>query len=209
MPFPSIEDLAPRVVKGYSRPVYFDDFAPTTGVRKHRGCFVRWRVKANGTPVLDTIRLTHNTGWNPSEVVSGDGNYNNKPFGIIGSYPEKVREVEGGGVYGKITIHQLGGEEPVFVAFRYMNDNGYIAVASKALIGKRVWVYGYNVNIDGTPYTVAVVSDAQVTDVPYSVVVDAISPLPLVRNMPTHPRDYGWLVVSLDSSFLVDGAIAP
>jgi hypothetical protein len=83
MPFPSIEDLAPRVVKGRKRAIYVDDFTPTTGVPKHRGCFVRWRLKSGGTPVLDTIKLVHNTVWNPVEAISGDGNYNNKPFGII------------------------------------------------------------------------------------------------------------------------------
>jgi hypothetical protein len=209
MPFPSIEDLAPRVVKGCMRPIYVDDFTPTTGVPKHRGCFVRWRLKSGGTPVLDTIKLVDVGGWNPVEAVSGDGNYNNKPFGIIGSYPEKINDVDGGGVYGKLTIYQFGGKDPVFVAFRYMNDNGYIADAPENLIGKKVWVYGLNVGVGGTNYTIPVVHDTAVDSVPYFDVVDIIRPLPLVKNMPTHPRDYGWLVVSLDSRFFVDGAVAP
>jgi hypothetical protein len=209
MPFPSIEDVAPRVVKGITRTVHINDFAPTTGVDKHRGCFVRWRVKSGGDPVLDTIKLADNYEWNPVEAVTGDGNYNNKPFGIIGSYPEKIEDADGGGVYGKLTVHELGGKVPVLVAFRYLSDNGYIGEASINLIGKKVWIYGLDVNIDGATYTVAVASDMSVQDVPYFIVRDVIRPLPLVKSMPLYPRDYGWLVVSLDSGFLVDGAIPP
>jgi hypothetical protein len=209
MPFPSIDKIAPRVVKGIGETIHVDNFTPTTGVAKHRGCFVRWRVKSGGTPVLDTIKLANNAGWNPVEVVTGDGNYSNKPFGIIGSYPEKVNDIDGGGVYGKLTVHELGGKVPVLVAFRYIDDMGQITAPSVNLIGKKVWVYGHNENIDGTTYTVAVVTDIAVSGVPSFVVRDVIRPLPLVSGMPTHPRDYGWVVVSLDSNFLVDGAIAP
>jgi len=209
MPFPSIEDVTPRVVKGTGRTIHIDDFAPVTGVSKHRGCFVRWRIKSGGDPTLDTIRLSNNNGWNPIETVTGDGNYSNKPFGIIDSYPEKVNELDGGGVYGKLTVHELGSEVPVLVAFRYMNDNGSIDEPSVNLIGKKVWVYGLDVDIDGTTYTVAVASDMAIQGTPSFTVVDVISPLPLVKSMPLNPRDYGWLVVALDSNFLVDGAVAP
>jgi hypothetical protein len=209
MPFPSIDDFAPRVVKGRKRAVHVADFTPTTGVPKHRGCFVRWRLKSGGTPVLDTIKLVHNTVWNPVEAISGDGNYNNKPFGIIVSSPEKINDVDGGGVYGKLTVYQLGGEDPVFVAFRYRNNSGSIAEPSETLIGKKVWVYGLNVNVEGITYIIPVVNETSVTGIPYFDVVDIIRPLPLVKNMPTYPRDKGWLVVSLDSRFFVDGAVAP
>jgi hypothetical protein len=209
MPFPSIEDVAPRVVKGIGETIHVDNFTPTTGVAKHRGCFVRWRVRSGSNPVLDTIRLAHNTGWNPVEVVGGEGNYSNRAFGIIGSYPEKINDIDGGGVYGRLTVHVLGGKVPVLVAFRYINDNGLIAEPSVGLIGKRVWVYGLNVNVGETTHTVAMVADLPIADRPSFVVRDVIRPLPLVRNMPTHPRDMGWVVVALDSNFLVDGAIAP
>jgi hypothetical protein len=103
----------------------------------------------------------------------------------------------------------LGGEDPVFVAFRYRNNSGSIAEPSETLIGKKVWVYGLNVNVEGITYIIPVVNETSVTGIPYFDVVDIIRPLPLVKNMPTYPRDKGWLVVSLDSRFFVDGAVAP
>jgi hypothetical protein len=209
MTFQSIEEVAPHVVKGTKIALHLDDFTPNTGVAKHRGCFVRWRLKSTSAPVLDTIKLTANAGWNPVEAVSGDGNYNNKPFGIIDSYPAKVNDIDGGGVYGKLTVHVLGNEVPVLVAFRYIDDNGVITEPSINLIGKKVWVYGKDVNIQGTTYVVAVVSDISVPSMPSFIVDKIVRPLPLVNSMSTQPRDVGWLVVALDSGFVSDGAIAP
>jgi hypothetical protein len=213
MPFPSIEDVAPRVVKGKSRVVYLNDFTPITGVPKHRGCFVRWRVRSGGEPALDTIRLAHNTGWNHTETVSQEETYNNRPFGIIDSYPEKINDIDGGGVYGKLTVYELGSRVPVLVAFRFRNSSGNIADPQITLIGRRVWIYGFNVNIDGTVYTVPVVSDSSVTDMPSFPVRDIIRPLPIVRNMINPPRDYGWVVVAFgnrsQNPFFIDGAIPP
>ena len=212
MPFPSIEDVAPRVVKGKTTVVHLNDFTPITGVPKHRGCFVRWRIKSGGEPVLDTIRLAHNTAWNHTEAVSGDGDYNNRPFGIIESYPEKINEVEGGGVYGKITVYALGDRVPVLVAFRYRTTGGAIGDPQITLIGRRVWVYGFNVNVGGTTYTVPVVSDSAVQGMPSFPVRDIIRPLPLVRGLINPPRDFGWVVVAFGNNpnpFFIDGALPP
>jgi len=209
MPFLAIEEAAPRVLKGVGETIHIDDFTPSYGVSpKYRGCFVRWRVKSGNTPTLDTIKLGNNTGWNDVETVGTD-NYNNKPFGIIDSYPERVNDVDGGGIRGKLTVHVLGGRAPVLVAFRYIDSGGHIAQVPGNLVGKRVWVYGHDVDVGANVYRVAVVSDVTVTGEPSFTVENVIQPLPLVKNMPSQPRDNGWVVVALDSGFLVDGAIAP
>jgi len=203
----SIEDVAPRVIKGVTETVHIDDFTPTTGVAKYRGCFVRQRVKSGADPVLDTILLANNTAWHQTETVGSD-NYSNKCFGIIDSYPEKKNDIDGGGVCGKITVQMLNLGHPVWVAFRYLSG-GAIAQVPDFPVGKKLWIYGLNVTINGVTYTVPVVSDTTVTGEPEFRLVKIIRPLPLVKDMPTHPKDYGWLVVALDAGFVVDGATLP
>jgi len=203
----TLEEAVPHVVKGVTETIHVEDFNTITGVPKYRGCFVRWRTDGVNVSALDTINLTHNTAWHQVETV-GATNYSNKCFGFIDSYPEKINDVDGGGVRGRITIHELNVGKPVLVAFRYLNSEA-IAQVPNFEVGRKFWIYGLDVEIKGVVYTVPVVSEVTVAGEPSFSMVDILRPLPLVKNMPTHPRDYGWVVLALDAGFLVDGVTPP
>jgi len=203
MSFLNLEEAAPRVLAGIGETVNVDDFNPITGIGKYRGCFVRMR-KRSGDDVnlpFDTIFLTDATGWRPTETA-GSFNYSNRPFGIIGNYPEKINEPDGGGIHGKLTIHLLGGRQPIYVAFRYV-DNAYNFVQpTESLIGRGLYIHGKQVNVGGTNYIVPVASLTGVTGVDPFYVDDVLLPSTLVNDLVGNQRDLGWVVLALDHNFI-------
>jgi hypothetical protein len=201
--FLSIEEVAPRVISGISETINVDDFNVITGVPKYRGAFVRIR-KLSGDDTsfpYDTIVLSNGTAWVPTETV-GTSTYNNRPFGIIGSYPQKINEPDGGGIQGKLTIHVLGGRQPAYVAFRFV-DNAYnFTRPPESLIGRRVYIHGKQVNITGTNFIVPVASTTSITGVEPLYVKDIIMVPRLVRSLLPAQRDVGWVLLALDHNFL-------
>jgi len=201
--FLSLEEIAPRVWSGVGETAHIDDFNTITGVGKYRGCFVRVR-RLSGDNVnlpFDTIRLSNNTGWLPTETVGND-TYNNRPFGIIGSYPQRINEPDGGGVHGRLTVHLLSGRQPVYVAFRYIDGSFNFTRPTPSLIGRRLFIYGKQVNIGGINYVVPVASLAGVTGVEPFYVEDVILPPRPMRDMLPPQREYGWVLLALDHNFI-------
>jgi hypothetical protein len=202
MSFLSLEEVAPRVLTGISETVNVDDFNTVTGIGKYRGCFVRIR-KRTGDDVnlpFDTIRLVNNTGWLPTESAGGF-TYSNRPFGIIGNYPEKINEADGGGIHGKLTIHLLGGRQPIYVALRYV-DNAYNIIQPTAdLMSRRLYIHGKQVNVAGTNYIVPVASQTTVGGADPFYVDDIILPPKLVNDLVGDQRGLGWVVLALDLNF--------
>jgi len=201
--FLSLEEVAPRVLAGIGETANIDDFNTITGIGKYRGCFVRMR-KRSGDDVnlpFDTILLANNTGWRPTESAGGH-TFSNRPFGIIGNYPEKLNEPDGGGIHGKLTVHILGGRQPIYVAIRYV-DNAYnIAQPTTGLIGRQLYIHGKQVNVGGTNYIVPVASLTAVSGVEPFFVDDIILPPKLVGDLVGSDRDRGWVVLALDHNFI-------
>jgi hypothetical protein len=200
--FLSLEEVAPHVLTGISETVNVDDFNTITGIGKYRGCFVRIRRRSGDNTNLpfDTIFLQNGAGWLGTET-SGSDTFNNKPIGIIGSYPERINDVESGGIHGKLTIHLLGGRQPVYVAFRFVNNSYDFIRPSVSLIGRRLYIHGKQVNIRGTNYIVPVASQTAVTGADPFYVRNLLLPAGLVRSLIGSQRDLGWVVLALDHNF--------
>jgi hypothetical protein len=203
MPFLSIDDVAPRVLKGISETVNVDDFNTITGVAKYRGCFVRMR-KRSGDDVnlpFDTVYLASNAGWTPTET-SGSYTYSNKPFGIIGSYPAKIKDVDSGGIQGKLTVHLLGGRQPIYVAFRYVDGSYNYAPVTPNLIGTRLYIHGKQETVGEGTFIVPVASQTSVTGASPFYVDQVIKPPKLVGDVIGSNADVGWVVLALDHNFI-------
>jgi hypothetical protein len=203
MSFLNIEQVAPRVLTGIGETVNVDDFNIVTGIGKYRGCFVRMRKRSGDDTNLpfDTLFLANGAGWRPTETAGGFS-YSNKPFGIIGSYPEKINEPDSGGIHGKLTIHLLGGRQPIYVGFRYVDNDYNIVQPTESLIGRRLYIHGKQVNVGGTNYIVPVASLTAVTDVDPFYVDDVLLPSTLVNDLVGNQRDLGWVVLALDHNFI-------
>jgi hypothetical protein len=202
MPFMGIDEVAPRIVGGKRRIVYLDDFNTITGVAKYKGCFVRRRrLGTDVDPPIDTIRLTNGAQWSAVET-SGSDNYNNKPFGIITSYPEKINEVEGGNSLGKLSVCLLGGRQPVRVAFRLVNSSYNYIRPTPDLVGKQLYIHGKQENIGGTNYIIPVVS--QTGSGTRFYVADIVPPPKLTNSLLGTERELGWVVLVLDTNFFAE-----
>jgi len=201
--FLSIEEVAPHVWSGIGQTVNIDDFNTITGITKYRGSFVRVRRLSGDTTNLpfDTVFLANNTGWLPTEAVGSD-NYNNRPFGIIGSYPQRINEPDGGGIHGKLTVHLLSGKQPVYVAFRYVDNSWNFVRPTPDLVGRRLFIHGKQVNIGGVNYIFPVASLRSVTGAESFYVNEVVLPPRLMRDMLPAQRDFGWVVLALDHNFI-------
>jgi hypothetical protein len=203
MAFFSIEEVAPQVIEGLGDVINVDDFNLVTGVAKYRGCFVRMR-KRSGDDVnlpFDTIYLTNGAGWLPTETA-GSYSYSNKPFGIIGSYPEKINDVGSGGIQGKLSIHLLGEHQPVYVAFRYVDGSYNYIQPTPDLVGKKLYIHGKQETINGNNYIVPVASQTSVSGASSFTVDRIITPPKLVGDLLGSQKDVGWVVLALDFNFI-------
>jgi hypothetical protein len=203
MPFVTIDGVAPQVISGIGETIHIDDFTPITGVAKYKGCFIRVRKKSTDNVNLpfDTILLSNGSAWSATETVGTD-TFNNKPLGIIGSYPEKINDVDGGNCQGKLTVHLLSGKQPIYVAFRLVNSSYNYIQPTLDMIGKQVAIHGKQENIGGTNYIVPVVSQSGVSSPNAFYVKDVIIPPKLANAL--SQKDYGWVVVALHQNFIVE-----
>jgi len=190
----SLEQLTPRVIgDGYKRVIMTPP--SNTTITPYKGCFVRYRIKSGGSPTLNTIKLVSGETWSYYEAVQNDGNYNNRPFGIISNNPAEADAVKDPSA-GKWAVIVFDTEDaPIRVAFRVINDNYHFEPAVKTMLGKRFIIAGKEITTnEGTfvlPFAMQYGSGGLICRQVY----------PAIQKDEANSgvyADYGWVVLDLN-----------